>query len=193
LIYQSATGWNFRTYINSGTTAAVNMTGTSVPTTGVWYHLAATWDGTLAKLYVNGVLEASQTPTNTPAYVPGQSGGFAVGMRADNSFPWAGSATDAALYNHVLSAAQIAALATNGIVPTVNTTPTNIVSTVSGNTLTLAWPADHLGWHLQAQTNALTAGLGTNWVTIPGSDTINSINFIINPAKPAVFYRLTYP
>ncbi len=89
-------------------------------------------------------------------------------------------------------------LAVNGslavvAVVTVNTNSTNITTSVSGNTLTLSWPADHLGWHLQAQTNSLSSGLGTNWVTIPGSDAVVSTNLIINPANGSVFYRLIYP
>ena len=36
--------------------------------------------------------------------------------------------------------------------------PTNITSSVSSNTLTIAWPADHIGWILQAKTNSLSAG-----------------------------------
>jgi len=75
----------------------------------------------------------------------------------------------------------------------VNTNPTNITATVSGSTLTLSWPADHLGWHLQVQTNTLSTGLGTNWITIPGSDTVTSTNVIINPANDSVFYRMIYP
>ena len=78
-------------------------------------------------------------------------------------------------------------------VVTVNTNPTNITAIVSGNTLTLSWPADHLGWHLQVQTSALSAGLGTNWITIPGSDTVTATNLAINPANGAVFYRMVYP
>ncbi len=78
---------------------------------------------------------------------------------------------------------------------TVNTNPTNLTATVSGNTLTLSWPADHLGWHLQVQTNPLTSGLGTNWFMIPGSDTQVGLrtNIIINPADGSVFYRMSYP
>ena len=79
------------------------------------------------------------------------------------------------------------------IVPLVNTTPTNITATVSGNVLTLSWPADHLGWKLQIQTNSLATGLNTNWVTLPGSDAVISTNFTINPANDAVFYRMVYP
>jgi len=84
------------------------------------------------------------------------------------------------------------------VTPPVNTTPTNITATVTGggSTLTLAWPADHTGWHLQIQTNSLSVGLVTNaanWVTLPGSQLVNSTNLPINPANGAVFYRMVYP
>ncbi len=75
----------------------------------------------------------------------------------------------------------------------VNTAPTNIVSSVSGNQLTLTWPADHIGWKLQAQTNALSAGLTTNWHDVTGSTATNQMSLTINPANPTVFFRLVYP
>jgi fibronectin-binding autotransporter adhesin len=78
----------------------------------------------------------------------------------------------------------------------VNTNSTNIVATVSGNTLTLKWPSDHIGWRLLAQTNPLTIGLtgGTNnWFYISGSSSTNQVIMTINPSNPTVFYRLTYP
>jgi hypothetical protein len=79
-------------------------------------------------------------------------------------------------------------------VATVNTNPTNITFTVSsGNQLILSWPADHIGWHLQVQTNSLSTGLGTNWVTIPGTDAAGSYTNTINPVSGAVFYRQVYP
>jgi hypothetical protein len=66
--------------------------------------------------------------------------------------------------------------------------PTNITFGVSGNTLTIAWPPNHLGWILQAQTN----GLSTNsWVDLPGTVDTNSVAIPIDPAKPSVFYRLS--
>ena len=40
------------------------------------------------------------------------------------------------------------------LVVNVNTTPTNITASVSGNTLQLSWPPDHIGWRLQVQTNS---------------------------------------
>ncbi len=89
-------------------------------------------------------------------------------------------------------------LAMNGTIAvmtalTVNTNSTNITATVSGSTLTLAWPADHLHWHLQVQTNSLSSGLGTNWYTIPGSDGVIATNITMNPTSGAVFYRMVYP
>jgi hypothetical protein len=77
--------------------------------------------------------------------------------------------------------------------PAVALNPTNITASVSGNTLTLSWPADHLGWRLQVQTNSLAAGLGTNWAALPGTDLVTSTNLNINPANRAVFYRMIYP
>ena len=78
-------------------------------------------------------------------------------------------------------------------VSSVNQTPTNITSVVNNGNLELSWPADHTGWHLQAQTNSLTSGLGTNWTTIPNTDLNNSYTNTINTANGTVFYRLTYP
>jgi hypothetical protein len=76
----------------------------------------------------------------------------------------------------------------------VNTTPTKITVSISGSTLTLSWPADHLGWHLQAQTNALGTGLKSNgWVVIPGTDLVTSTNINITKTNPTVFYQMTYP
>ena len=66
--------------------------------------------------------------------------------------------------------------------------PTNITASVSGKTLTIAWPADHLGWILEAQTNGLSTG---QWFDLSGSSDVNSVAIPINPANPAVFYRLS--
>jgi fibronectin-binding autotransporter adhesin len=74
----------------------------------------------------------------------------------------------------------------------VSSTPPTLTNNVSGNTLTLSWPATHLGWSLQAQTNSLNVGIANNWVTIPGTASVTSTNLTINPANPTVFYRLFY-
>ena len=55
------------------------------------------------------------------------------------------------------------------ITQTIANNPTNITFSVSGNTLTLSWPSDHLGWILQSQTNSINAGLSANWFDVIGS------------------------
>jgi hypothetical protein len=75
----------------------------------------------------------------------------------------------------------------------VNTTPTNIVTSISGGQLTLSWPADHTGWKLQSQTNSLDTGLTAVWTDVGGSTATNEMTFDIDSANPAVFFRLVYP
>jgi autotransporter-associated beta strand protein len=74
--------------------------------------------------------------------------------------------------------------------------PTNMSFRVGGGILTIGWPATHLGWILQSQTNALTVGLTTpsnTWFDVSGSSTVTNEAININPAKPTVFYRLRHP
>lgn len=90
-------------------------------------------------------------------------------------------------------ATYIGSMATLTVGSGINPTPTNITVNVSGNQLTLSWPASHLGWMLQAQTNSLSAGLQANWVDVAGSSSSTQVVMTINPANPAVFYRLRTP
>lgn len=73
------------------------------------------------------------------------------------------------------------------------TTPTNISYSVSGGQLTLSWPASHLGWILQAQTNALSIGISSNWSDVAGSASSTQAVMPIDPVSPTVFYRLRSP
>ena len=77
--------------------------------------------------------------------------------------------------------------------PTVNTTPTNIVSSVSGNTLTLTWPEDHTGWTLQ--TNAVGVAASGAWFDFPaatGSRDVHQAIVTIDRSKANVYFRLIY-
>jgi autotransporter-associated beta strand protein len=68
-----------------------------------------------------------------------------------------------------------------------------LTNELSGTSLTLQWPADHIGWQLQAQTNSHGISTNaTNWVTVTGTSSTNKIIISIDPSKSAVFYRLFY-
>lgn len=82
---------------------------------------------------------------------------------------------------------------TLSVVSGVASNPTNITYSASGGVLTLSWPADHLGWFLQTQTNSRSVGLSSNWFDLPGTDTVTATNFTVTPADPTVFFRLRHP
>jgi autotransporter-associated beta strand protein len=77
------------------------------------------------------------------------------------------------------------------VVSPINTNPTNIVVSMTGNTLHLTWPGDHLGWTLQTNSVGLTAT--SQWFPYPGSASVTNVDITINPSKPNVFFRLVYP
>ena len=79
------------------------------------------------------------------------------------------------------------------IVTNLTSSPWLTWSRNSGSNLVFSWPADHRGWWLQVQTNAMNVGLGTNWVILPGSASVVTWTNTINPANANVFYRLAYP
>jgi len=88
---------------------------------------------------------------------------------------------------------------TNGVLSVISGTasyPTNLTFSRSGNTLSISWPATHVGWILQSQTNSLNAGIQTStnaWYDWPGSSAVTLTNIPINPINPSVFFRLRHP
>ena len=81
---------------------------------------------------------------------------------------------------------------TNGnltVLGSVAMNPTNILIMASYQGLQLSWPADHLGWWLQSQTNHL----GTNWFNVPGSSATNMVLLPLDVLDGSVFYRLISP
>jgi len=80
----------------------------------------------------------------------------------------------------------------------VNTNAFKVTTSFDGVNLTLSWPLDHTGYHVQAQTNSLEIGLSNNWVTIdaeftPAANTTNKVVIPVVLGNPSVFYRLIYP
>lgn len=76
---------------------------TSAAASGVARHVAATYDGTTLKLYVNGAQVAS-TASKGSITAPST---FTVGARSDFAGSWAGVIDDAAVYDRALSAAEV--------------------------------------------------------------------------------------
>jgi hypothetical protein len=161
-------------YIGSGTN---NLVIAQAAATIVLGNLSQTYDGTPKSATATTTppgLTVAFTYDGSPA-APISVGTYAViGTVVDNNY--FGAATD----NLVIASG-------------VSTTPTNITASVSGGQLTLSWPADHLGWVLQTQTNGLDVGISSNWADVPGSGNNNQAVINIDPAIPTAFFRLRSP
>lgn len=179
-------------YSNTLTVAALNLGNTNNVTTYSRFTVAAGGKVATTTLTVSGtnvvqILDPSLTVgTNTLFTYTGTIGGTnGFGGFQLGTLP---SGVTAQLLNSGFAVK----LAVTSVV-TVNTNPPVLTNSLSGNTLTLSWPADHLGWRLQAQTNSLNAGLGSNWFTWPNSTNVTSVPIQLNSANPTVFFRLTLP
>ena len=99
-------------------------------------------------------------------------------------------------YYYVVSAVNSFGESTNSLeasAQTVSTSSPQLNLVAGAGQIQLNWPTDHLGWRLETQTNPITAGLGTNWTTVPGSTGTNQVFMPINAANGSVFFRLVYP
>ena len=134
---------------------------------------SVTYGGTLTVTNLSGTLTTTDTFTL-----------FSPGASASNFASIIGSPGAGLAYSF-----------TNGVLSVVTgvaSNPTNITFHLSGSTLTLSWPVDHLGWILQSQTNGLGKGLSSNWVDVAGSGSSYTNVSTINPTNPTVFYRLRH-
>jgi autotransporter-associated beta strand protein len=84
-------------------------------------------------------------------------------------------------------------LATDGTLRVVSTLPVTMSNNRSESFLSFSWPADHIGWRLQAQTNSNGVGLSTNWFNVPNSFVTNQMSFVLDPVAACLFYRLVFP
>jgi len=160
-----ADGSSFNAASNITLTAAVTTNGYHT-VEGVQFYSGASLLGTAASLPYQFIWSGAPAGTNTLTARLLYDGGSVL----------------------ISSAANITV--TNAV--SIATNPTNLLATVSGNSLILNWPVDHTGWTLQVQTNPLSAGLGTNWIDVPGSAFVNAVTNTISPTNSSVFYRLKY-
>src|SRR6185503_1333269 len=120
--------------INQGTSAdtyRVNST-TLYPIDGnTWMHVAATFDGTNLKIYINGQLEGTTSAAGQT--ISTNSLALGLGAQSDGQRMYQGALDDVRIYNRALTLAEIQALTglptptpTNtALPPTATPTPTN--------------------------------------------------------------------
>lgn len=194
---------------------AVGITQNSLSSTGVvqWNYLTLSQVAPggvppylLAPLPTSSIVLTNQTVTlPATAFGSGPLGYYWINnstvIASGTTNAMAPLPADLSLSSAALSAGQLDLVVTNAygtnitsvsLVSPINPSPTNIVATVTNSTLYLTWPMDHTGWQLQAQTNSLGVGLGTNWANYNPSTGTNQVAIPINLTNGAVFYRLIY-
>ncbi len=107
LFYQGGNGWSWWL----GTTAAytIQMDPTMSLDTTQWYHVVGTYDGTTARLYVNG----AELMNRTGAFSPNPSRPITLGSRYDG-YGYQGGLDEVAIYSSLLSPADVLAHYQNG-------------------------------------------------------------------------------
>ena len=152
---------------NGGTPASDLITGIS----------AVTYGGTLSLTNVTGRRHADWRPaTPSRSSTPPRTAATSSALQARRGRDLAYS------FNPAAGVVSVIPVASN---------PTNITFSVSGSSLTLSWPADHLGWIVQS--NAVSVADPAAWFNIPGSDAVTTLDLTITPTPPQVFFRLIRP
>jgi hypothetical protein len=105
---------NIQLLISSNGSSNTIYTGSTSITSGIWHHVAVTWDTNTYKVILNGNTsspEISQSNTNAP-FNTTTTPNFVIGATYGNSAPslvqqWAGSLDEVAIFNTALSAEKI--------------------------------------------------------------------------------------
>ena len=100
---------NENTVTTCTTTAETCVYSATSIQTGQWYHLVGTYDGSTARLYVNGAEDGANSFTSTGA---ANSNAVHIGARSDTtgSDQFDGVIDDVRIYDHALSVDEIARL-----------------------------------------------------------------------------------
>jgi hypothetical protein len=93
-----------RSYIRGSTTM---RTGSRAVTTGEWWHVALTFDGTTRRHYLNGVLEYSESTPGLLANNADPLGIGGEGRLVGSYYSFAGRLSEARIWSHARSQAQI--------------------------------------------------------------------------------------
>jgi hypothetical protein len=101
----AATGWNFRMYDGNGDLRGWDITG-GTSQLNAWSHVVVTWDGSSARLYVNGT-DTNASNIGSGTYNASTTAVFSIGALADGGSPFNGSVDEVAFYSTALSASRI--------------------------------------------------------------------------------------
>jgi len=88
------------------------VTGSTTISTGVWYYVAGTYDGSVGRLYVNGSLEG--TTSSTSGNTRNESNAVEIGREGSGGEYWDGKVDEIGIWSRALSGSEILELYNGG-------------------------------------------------------------------------------
>jgi hypothetical protein len=153
-----------------------------------WRHVAITRSGTVARLYVNGILVASNSGlTITPASINPRMNFLGKSQFAADPL-FNGRVDEFFIYNYALTSAEIDRLMNNQPPPRIGV---KLMASIVSGRLMLSWPIDAVGNRLEINRTDL-ADSGA-WSTVPESAGTNQISLPLDSLSAPAFFRLGYP
>ncbi len=169
--------------------------GTSALPLGTWSHLAATYDGTNLRLYLNGTLVTTKT---TSGAMPNTSSPLRIGGNAIWGEYFSGLIDEVRVYNRALSASEIGLDMKTAVVgsnpPPVDTEPPsapgNLKAVGSIGKVSLSWEASKdnvgvTGYEVYRSTTAGFTPSAANRIATPGGT-----SYTDNVAAGTYYYRV---
>ena len=182
-VKSSSTGYSLAEFqVFGNTTALLPSAPTSLTATAVSSsQINLTWaSSTKATSYNVGESTASGGPYTVIATNISTIAYTNIGLAAGTTYYFVVSAANS--FGESVNSVEASAATFAASVP-------RISASLNDSQIQFDWPANNIGWRLEAQTN----GLGTNWFTVSGSSATNKIVLPINSTNSSVFFRLAYP
>lgn len=184
-----APGGKLRFLLNGGTGGA-DLFGTSSVTDNIFHHVAATYDGSVMKIYIDGVLDAQKSVAMTINYPANHP--FVLyrreynGSSAPENFP--GQIDELGFYNRALSAAEIQSIFNAGSAgkckPTATAAPSGQIAWLAGD-----GSADDLSGN--GNNGALSGGAGLTVGKVGQGFSFNGLNSAVTIPDSASLDLLT--
>jgi hypothetical protein len=165
-------------FLDSGGGSHTLTASNVVPATGVWYYIDATYDGSTARIYVNGSQVASGAVGSFTLKTAGQD--FAIAARPYGGYAttWSGGTVDeAAVYGSALSATQVSSHYSGGGLSCAN------IAGATGQSYTVA--AADVSQQLRVQVTA-TNSAGSASAVSAATSPVPTLAVPSNTALPAI-------
>jgi len=169
----------------SGSNAAA-VSGTTVLAANTWYFIAATYDGSTMKVYVNGALDGSGA-AKLPTGWDNNAQPLTIGGVANGVVFFSGILDEVRMYGSALSQAQIQALQNGSIPPSITTQPAS-QTVIAGQPATFSVVASGtapLAYQWQENGVSIAGATSSSYTTLATTSTDNGSLFTVTVSNSA--------